>query len=116
MTRMEARMSRTPTPRVAARQEALRAIIEANAPLTVRRAFYIAVGEGIYPKNEAGYDQVIDDSNLLRDQGAIGYEDIIDPTRIVREADIGRLPRRPPATTPASSGSIPGTTCPVGLP
>ncbi len=92
MTRMQARMARTPTPRVAARQEALRALIRADAPLTVRRAFYIAVGQGIYPKDETGYELAIEDSNVLRDQGAIGYADIIDPTRIVREADLWSSP------------------------
>ena len=92
MTRMQARMARTPTPRVAARQQALRAIIEANAPLTVRRAFYIAVGEGVYPRTERGYELVVEDSNVLRDQGAIGYEAIIDPTRIVRQAELWSSP------------------------
>ena len=92
MTRMEARIARTPTPRVASRQAALRAIIENNAPLTVRRAFYIAVGDGIYPKTEHGYELVIEDSNVLRDQGAIGYDAIIDPTRIVRQATLWPSP------------------------
>jgi hypothetical protein len=77
-----------PTPRVAARQDALRTIIDTNAPLTVRRAFYIAVTAGLYPKTEAGYELVVEDSNVLRDQGAVGYDMIIDPTRIVRQADL----------------------------
>lgn len=85
-------MARTPTPRVAARQQALRAIIEANAPLTVRRAFYISLPQGLYPKNERGYELVVEDSNVLRDQGAIDYGAIIDPTRVVREADMWPSP------------------------
>jgi hypothetical protein len=89
---MEARMARTPTARVATRQEALRAIIDANGPLTVRRAFYMAVSAGVYPKTEHGYELVVEDSNVLRDQGAVGYEAIIDPTRIVREADMWSSP------------------------
>ena len=85
-------MARVPSARVAARQESLRAIIEANAPLTVRRAFYIAVGGGPYPKTDAGYELVIEASNVLRDQGAVGYEAIIDPTRIVRQAELWSSP------------------------
>ncbi len=92
MTRMEARIGRTPTVRVAERQAALRSIIEAAAPVTVRRAFYIALGSGIYPKSDRGYELAIEDSNVLRDQGAVGYEAIIDPTRIVREADMWPSP------------------------
>jgi hypothetical protein len=92
MTRMEARIARIPTVRVAARQEALRAIIDANGPLTVRRAFYIAVSAGVYPKTEHGYELVVEDSNVLRDQGAVGYEAIIDPTRIVRQAGLWPSP------------------------
>lgn len=92
MTRMEARIGRTPTARVAARQAALREIIESAAPVTVRRAFYIALGAGIYPKSDTGYELVIEDSNVLRDQGDVGYEAIIDPTRIVREADMWSSP------------------------
>ncbi len=88
MTRMESRLHRTPTPRVAARQEALRAVIEAHRPLTVRRAFYIAVSAGVYPKTERGYELAIEDSNVLRDQGAVGYDAIIDPTRITRQAEL----------------------------
>ncbi len=48
MTRMEARIGRTPTARVAARQATLREIIESAAPVTVRRAFYMALGGGTY--------------------------------------------------------------------
>ena len=92
MTRMEARTARTPTPRVAARQAALREIIAESAPLTVRRAFYIALGAGLYPKSDAGYQLAVEDSNVLRDQGAVGYDAIIDPTRIVREADMWPSP------------------------
>jgi hypothetical protein len=89
---MEARIDRVPTARVAARQEALRAIIDDHGPLTVRRAFYIAVGEGVYPKTEHGYELVVEDSNVLRDQGAVGYDAIIDPTRIVRQAELWPSP------------------------
>lgn len=85
-------MARTPTPRVAARQHGLRSIIAAAAPVTVRRAFYIAVGPGIYSKSDAAYELAIEDSNVLRDQGAVGYEAIIDPTRIVREAEMWPSP------------------------
>lgn len=92
MTRMEARIGRTPTARVAHRQAALRVIIESAAPVTVRRAFYMALGGGIYPKSETGYGLAIEDSNVLRDQGDVGYEAIIDPTRIVREADMWSSP------------------------
>jgi hypothetical protein len=92
MTRMEARIARRPTPRVAMRQEGLREIIVAKAPLTVRRAFYIAVGAGLYPKTEHGYQLTVEDSNVLRDQGVIGYDAIIDPTRIVRVAQLWSAP------------------------
>lgn len=92
MTRMSARIGRTPTVRVAARQAELRAIIEAAAPVTVRRAFYMALGAGLYPKSERGYELAIEDSNVLRDQGAVGYAAVIDPTRIVREAEMWPSP------------------------
>ncbi len=85
-------MARTPTPRVAARQDALRAILEDARPVTVRRAFYIAVSAGIYPKTERGYELVIEDSGVLRDQGAIDYAAIIDPTRITRQAELWPTP------------------------
>ncbi len=91
-SRMAARLVSKLTPERAARVDRLRAIVEDAHPLTVRRAFYIGVGEGLYTKDEKGYDRAIDDSLVLRDKAIVGYDAIIDPGTSVRGPEMWSSP------------------------
>ncbi len=64
------------------RRSTIAAIVHAGAPMSVRHAFYQAVGAGIgIPKNLSGYKKVQRVVLELRRDGEIGYNEIVDGTR-----------------------------------
>jgi hypothetical protein len=70
------------------RREVIASIVHGGAPLSVRHVFYAAVGAGIrIPKTKAGYHKVQRVVLELRRSGEIGYEEITDGTRFVRQSD-----------------------------
>jgi hypothetical protein len=66
---------------MAARLEAVRRIVEAIRPCTVRQVFYQASIAGVVGKDEAGYDRVQRALVDLRRSGAVEYRAITDNTR-----------------------------------
>jgi hypothetical protein len=66
---------------VAARREALAAILAEANPMTVRQVFYQATVRGIIEKTEAGYSKVQTDLVVMRRNGAIPYSWLADNTR-----------------------------------
>jgi hypothetical protein len=68
------------------RKQVIADIVRDGAPMSVRHAFYAAVGAGIsIPKNSSGYSKVQRVILELRRNGEIGYNDIVDGTRRVRQ-------------------------------
>jgi hypothetical protein len=70
---------------MASRYEQLAAIVEAQAPMTVRQVFYQAVVRGFVDKSDGGYNIVQRAVVDLRKMGAISWEDITDHTRWMRK-------------------------------
>ncbi len=69
------------------RREILTEIVTSGAPMSVRHAFYQAVGLGLVPKTKNGYQKVQREILRLRRAGWIGYADIVDGTRYVRQSE-----------------------------
>lgn len=63
------------------RRAALCDIVHGGAPMSVRHAFYQAVGLRLVPKTHNGYMKVQREILRLRRDGLIGYADIVDGTR-----------------------------------
>ena len=64
------------------RRSTIASIVHAGAPMSVRHAFYQAVGAGIgIPKNKAGYRQGQRVVLELRRAGTLSYNEIVDGTR-----------------------------------
>jgi hypothetical protein len=63
------------------RRKVLREIIEPMQPMTVRQVFYQATVVGLIEKVETGYDKVQRDLALMRKEGEIPYEWLVDNTR-----------------------------------
>lgn len=59
--------------------------VEADKPVTLRGVFYRVVSAGAVEKTELGYRQVGRMLLKLRRQGIIGYDDITDGTRFLRQ-------------------------------
>ena len=70
---------------MAARAEALIAIVERDRPCTVRGVFYQATVQGLVAKSEAGYVQVQRQLADLRRAGRIPFAAIVDNTRWRRQ-------------------------------
>jgi hypothetical protein len=70
-----------------ARRKALVEIVRGGAPMSVRHAFYQAVGLGIVPTTQNGYQKAQREILRLRRYGQIGYADIVDGTRYVRQSE-----------------------------
>ena len=58
-----------------------RAIVEAMRPMTVRQVFYQATVKGLVEKSEAGYGKVQTDLALMRRDGELPYDWLVDNTR-----------------------------------
>lgn len=71
---------------MAERRDTLVDIVRGGAPMSVRHAFYQAVGLGLVPKTQNGYQKVQRDVLRLRREGRIGYADVVDGTRYVRQS------------------------------
>jgi hypothetical protein len=71
---------------MAERARVLVDIVQADAPMSVRHAFYRAVGVGLVPKNQRGYQKVQREILRLRRIGSLGYSDIVDGTRYVQQS------------------------------
>jgi hypothetical protein len=63
----------------------LHAIVEAMRPMTVRQVFYQATVKGIVEKSEAGYAKVQTDLALMRRDGELPYDWLVDNTRWQRK-------------------------------
>ena len=63
----------------------LRAIVEAMRPMTVRQVFYQATVKGIVEKSEAGYAKVQSTLTLMRRDGELPYDWLVDNTRMMRK-------------------------------
>ena len=63
----------------------LHAIIEAMRPMTVRQVFYQATVKGLVEKSEAGYAKVQTDLALMRRDGELPYDWLVDNTRMMRK-------------------------------
>ena len=63
----------------------LRAIVEAMRPMTVRQVFYQATVKGLVEKSEAGYAKVQTDLALMRRDGELPYDWLVDNTRMMRK-------------------------------
>ena len=59
---------------VEARRKALKAIIDAGRPMTVRQVFYQATVRGIVEKEESGYTKVQTDLVKMRRDGSLRYD------------------------------------------
>ena len=70
---------------VEARREALKAIIDAGRPMTVRQVFYQATVRGIVEKEESGYTKVQTDLVKMRRDGSLRYDWLTDNTRWQRK-------------------------------
>ena len=70
---------------VAARREMLRAIVDAQKPMTVRQVFYAATVRGIVEKAESGYRKVQVDLAEMRRTGTLPYHWLADSTRWMRK-------------------------------
>jgi hypothetical protein len=82
------RRTRATKAEMAGRREVIAGIVHGGAPMSVRHAFYAAVGAGIgIPKTRAGYSKVQRLVLELRREGVIGYNEITDGTRYVRQSD-----------------------------
>lgn len=69
------------------RREVIAGIVHDGAPMSVRHAFYVATGAGIgIPKTKPGYRKVQRIVLELRREGVIGYNEITDGTRFVRQS------------------------------
>lgn len=68
------------------RRDTLTQIVRGGAPMSVRHAFYQAVGLALVPKTQNGYQKVQREVLRLRRGGLIGYADIVDGTRYVRQS------------------------------
>ena len=69
------------------RRQALVDIVRGGAPMSVRHAFYQAVGLGLVPKTQNGYQKVQREILRLRRLRRIGYADIVDGTRYVQQSE-----------------------------
>lgn len=67
------------------RRSALKTIIEAMCPMTVRQVFYQATVHGLVDKTEAGYAKVQTDLVQMRRAGALPYDSLADNTRWQRK-------------------------------
>ena len=75
-------MGRVPVAVMDERRATIAAIVYAGAPMSVRHAFYQAVGAGIgIPKNLSGYEKVQRVVLELRRDGEIRYNEFVDGTR-----------------------------------
>src|SRR5271154_2893939 len=63
----------------------LHAIIEAMRPMSVRQVFYQATVKGLVEKSEAGYAKVQTDLTLMRRDGELPYDWLVDNTRMMRK-------------------------------
>jgi hypothetical protein len=70
---------------VESRREALLAIVEEMAPMTVRQVFYQATVRGLVEKAESGYAKVQTDLVLMRKSGELPYDWLADNTRWMRK-------------------------------
>ena len=70
---------------VEARRKALKAIIDAGRPMTVRQVFYQATVRGIVEKEESGYTKVQTDLVKMRRDGSLRYDWLTDNTRWQRK-------------------------------
>jgi hypothetical protein len=70
---------------VEARREALRDIIAAGRPMTVRQVFYQATVRGLVEKAESGYTKVQTDLTIMRRAGELPYDWLADNTRWQRK-------------------------------
>jgi hypothetical protein len=78
-------MGRVPIAVMDERRRVIASIVHAGAPMSVRHAFYEAVGAGIdIPKTKSGYRKVQRLILELRRENEIGYSEIVDGTRRVR--------------------------------
>ena len=75
-------MARRGKAEMAGLREALVALVQAHAPVSVRQAFYLAVSAGVVEKTEQAYRNTV--SRLLadaREDGTLAWNTIIDHTR-----------------------------------
>ena len=66
---------------VVARRNALREIVSAMQPMTVRQVFYQATVQALVDKSEVGYRKVQNDLVLMRRTSLMPYEWLTDNTR-----------------------------------
>lgn len=65
-------------------EQAMEAIVKADPPMTIRQAFYQAVGHDLVEKSEQGYDHVAKAIGRLRWGGMLDWSAIRDNTRGVQ--------------------------------
>jgi len=67
-------------------ESAIVALVEAEAPMTVRQVFYRLVSAGVIPKTEAAYKSTVCRLTLrLRERGDLDWEAITDNIRLMRK-------------------------------
>jgi len=85
-----AHSARPTATQVAARRAALSALVEAQQPMNVRHAFYLATVDGLVKKTDSGtgngYSRIQWDLTVMRKNGEIPYDYIEDGTRSVVQA------------------------------
>ncbi len=74
---------RTKTEMEKFRSDVLATVQDNDPPMTVRHAFYLAVGRGLVEKSEKGYRYVQDAVRVLRLNGDLDWDDIVDNVRDV---------------------------------
>src|SRR5262245_15199014 len=67
------------------RREALKEIVAAGQPMTVRQVFYAATVRGLIEKTERGYHKIAESLTTLRKSGAMPYSWLADSTRWMRK-------------------------------
>jgi len=77
--------SRSTKAEIETRRKGLRDIVRAMRPMTVRQVFYQATIRGLVPKDESGYDKVQTDLALMRRNGDLPYDWLVDNTRWQRK-------------------------------
>ena len=89
-------------------RDAIQAVVNEHAPVTVRQVFYQLVTQGVIDKTEAEYKGTI--CRLLvmmRRDGSIEYHDIADNTRWQRQAPLAQIPATLPQRVAAALPSRP---------
>lgn len=79
------RRARSTRSEVSIRRFRLAKIVSEMRPATVRQIFYLATVQRLVEKSEAGYAKVQTDLALMRRQGDLAYEALVDNTRWMRK-------------------------------